>query len=151
MSNSSSGAIEVESGGTLNLCDCGSGGKVAGGSYASIKNYGTTKISGGTMISMYDNGIVNYSGEIYLSGLPIITSGSSYASIYMSSGKLFANDGNETQSYYTGDKLTLNCGNYSSGSIAVYGVNDSNKDRFTLKNTNYELQKALTTTYIIWS
>ncbi|BDF07328.1 hypothetical protein [Emergencia timonensis] len=142
LSNSSSGAIEVESGGTLNLCDCGSGGKVAGGSYASIKNYGTTKISGGTMISMYDNGIVNYSGEIYLSGLPIITSGSSYASIYMSSGKLFANDGNETQSYYTGDKLTLNCGNYSSGSIAVYGVNDSNKDRFTLKNTNYELQKG---------
>lgn len=142
LSNSSSRAIEVESGGTLNLCDCGSGGKVAGGSYAGIENYGTTKISGGTIISMYDNGIESNSGEVYLSGSPVITSGSSYASIYMSSGKLFANDGKETPSYYTGDKLTLDRGNYSSGSIAVYGVDASNKSKFALRDTNYELKEG---------
>lgn len=130
-------AIEVESGGTLNLCDVEGGGTVSGSSYG-IYNSGTVNVSGGT-VSGSSYGIYNGSGGIYLSGAPVITGGSDGVPIYVSYGRLYANDGKSEPSYYTGSELTVHFDSYSRGRTAVYGVNDDNKNQFTLKNTDYQL------------
>lgn len=126
--------IEVESGGTLNLCDVEGGGTVSGSSYG-IYNSGTVNVSGGT-VSGSSYGIYNSNGIIYLSGTPVITGG---VPIYVSYGRLYANNGKSELSYYTGSELTVHFNSYGRGRTAVYGVNDSNKNKFTLKNTHYQL------------
>lgn len=148
LSASKSNAISVEKGGTLYLTGCGtdeSKGTISvTGSYRGLFNDGTTYLSDVDIASVDSYGISNNEGTLYLSGKPSITGGTNYAPIVIYTGKLYAHDGGENR--YSGGDLTLHFTNYSSGQIAVYGVTDDNKEKFKLKDTNYEFKEVTAAT-----
>ncbi len=115
---------------------------------------GKLHISGGTITS--DTRSAIYCGqqsETYLSGEPVI-SGVEYEDVeeysdiyweYWSSiaGKIYAHNSENTTAY-SGEALTLYVDNNdsASGSILVYDVEQSNKEKFILNNSAYALTLA---------
>lgn len=161
---SGSNTITVLRTGSLTLCDCGSGGKVAyGGSGQNygIYNSGAAVLRSGVVESTYC-GVYNGSGSftiqggrvsgdiygvynassssrVYLAGSPSVTGG--VAGIYTngSSSAIYANDAAQVPAAYDGEVILLGYQSVSHGNTAVCNVTDANQDRFRLTDENYGL------------
>ena len=100
------------------------------------------RLSGGS-VSGGRYGIYNGSSgsQVYLSGAPSISGGT--AGIYTddSSSNIYADDGaGETAVPYSGQPISLAYSRYNKGNTAVYQVTEDTKDKFTLADSDYELE-----------
>lgn len=126
------------------------GGSVTGTNASSgygVYNYSSSsvfRLSGGS-VSGGQYGIYNKSSDskVYLSGSPSITG--TTADIYTNSysSKIYADDGADTPTPYSGNAISLRYSSCSNGETAVYHVTEDTKDKFTLVGSisdNYELK-----------
>lgn len=121
-------------------------GKDASSGYG-VYNYSSSsvfRLSGGS-VSGEKYGIYNYSSgsQVYLSGSPSISGGT--ADIYTNSysSKIYADDGVDTPTPYSGNAISLRYSSCSNGNTIVYHVTEDIKGKFTLVGSisdNYELK-----------
>ncbi len=117
---------------------------------ACIFNYcAGVDVTGGTIISTNSVAISNYDGLTYLSGTPtIVGDETEYADLMQhgSSGYYIYAHSVDGSAVYSGEKLTVKFdsdSSYTIGKVAIAGVDDTTKDKFTLLgNENYKLVRG---------
>ena len=126
ITNSAIAAIAVNSGATLNICDCKGGGSVtnsggtnSGSTTYGIYNSGTVNVYGGTIsatttatTTTAGSGIYNYSGQVTVVGTGAVVSGTFYG--------IYNNSTNGTVSVSAG-KVSGKYGIYNKGEVIVGG------------------------------
>ncbi len=115
--------------------------KSLGSGYGAVISYADTHISGGNISCEGSYAVLvkklgnMKTGTLHLSGSPVISGNdTSYADILVDTlaTHFYANDGEETPTYYSGDKLTVYTDGYFAGTL-VYGVDDDSAERFESK------------------
>ncbi len=112
-----------------------SGGTITG-STNGVSNYEAVSVTGGS-ITGAEYGIDNR-GTLYLSGAPEISGDEeNNADIYAAKGSIYAQSNDTTPVKYTGNnKITVKVNSPQENKIIVQNVDDDNKDKFELINTN---------------
>ncbi len=150
-------SLRADSGATLKLCDCGTGGEVTGKNGSFQAQGGTFYIYGGTYTGAvsiyfsaeahiyggtYNNPIIANSGTIYFAGAPVFTGYGENIQVNKNV-KIYVAEKENSDVKFTGTlKLWINSIASTVGTAFVYGVDDTNEGNFTLSNSGYFLKRG---------